>query len=80
MEFGSKPSFGDRHGITRPVPALKVRHEAPIEFRHAVVMAATAQGYAYSTVRETICGILLTAPSGAWSEIPNIRDEVIESI
>jgi AbiJ N-terminal domain 4 len=62
-------------------PPITVRTDAPDGLRFAVVHNAYDCGPSYDQIRSVVCRVLLTAPnSNNWSEIPNIRDEVLYDI
>ena len=71
--------FSKRHGFASAPPIL-FRHEAPEGLRFGVVQAAYDH-LNYDRIRTCICRVLRASPDrGNWSEIPNIRDEVMSLI
>ena len=69
--------FARRHGY-RQQRAIVVREDAPRAFRAGLLAILGEMGHNYSSIRELICPVLHTFPDpGNWSEIPNVRDEVI---
>lgn len=72
-------SFSDRHGYRLNDAEIVVREGAPPSLRSALPMLARKLGMSYSDIREVVCQTLLVSPDpGSWSEIPNIRDEIIQ--
>jgi len=70
--------FSRRHGFRVEARPIRVREDAPAELRNAVVYIAHDLGLCFNELREILCRILHTAPDpGNWSEIPNVRDEVL---
>lgn len=70
-------SFSDRFGYRGAAVPITVREDATEDLRAAIVMLAENLGLAPSTMRQSICGILLRAPDPSnWSEYPNISGEV----
>lgn len=71
--------FSKRHGFAT-TPPIQFRHDAPEGMRYAVVRAAHDH-LSYKQIRESICRTLYLMPDpGNWSEVPNIRDEVLRII
>lgn len=71
-------SFSDRHGYQAPERDISIREDAPLELRQAIIALATRAGVRYSTLRDIVCETLLFLPNpNNWSEVPNVRDEVI---
>lgn len=71
-------SFSDRYGYQAPERDISIREDAPPQLRGAIVALATRAGMHYSTLRAIVCETLLALPDpNNWSEVPNIRDEVI---
>lgn len=71
--------FSRRHGFRVEARPIRVRQDAPAELRDAVVYIAHDLGLSFKELREILCRILHTAPNpGNWTEIPNLRDEVLE--
>jgi len=73
-------SFSQRHGYhTRR--EIVVREDAPEPLRAGLLGIPRDMGLSYNQMREVICPVLHTFPdSYNWSEIPNLRDEVIELV
>ena len=72
--------FSRRHGY-RGQREITVREDAPEALRAGLLAILREMGLSYSDVREVICPVLHTFPDpNNWSEIPNVRDEVIEHI
>lgn len=70
-------SFSDRFGYRGNSQPITVREDAPEELRDALIMLAESHGLGPSTMRQSICGLLLRAPDPSnWSEYPNIYSEV----
>ncbi|WHZ36517.1 AbiJ-NTD4 domain-containing protein [Sagittula sp. MA-2] len=68
--------FSKRHGFAT-TPPITFRHEAPEGLRYGVIQAAYDH-LSYDRIRTCLCRIMRTSPDrGNWSEIPNIRDEVM---
>ncbi|MEX3314305.1 AbiJ-NTD4 domain-containing protein [Sulfitobacter sp. PS-8MA] len=71
--------FSKRHGFSSAPPIL-FRHDAPEGLRFGVIQAAYDH-LRYDLIRTCICRVLRASPDrGNWSEIPNIRDEVLRLI
>lgn len=71
--------FSKRHGFASAPPIL-FRHDAPEGLRFGVVQAAYDH-LSYDRIRTCMCRVLRASPDrGNWSEIPNIRDEVMSLI
>lgn len=69
--------FSQRHGYQGPDQEITIREDAPESLRFAVLQIARDLGMAPSTMREIVCGVLLSAPNpDNWSEYPNIWEEV----
>lgn len=76
MNRGDQP-FSHRHGYTAPEQEITIREDAPDDLRGALIMLGENFGLRPSTLRSTICGVLLKKPDlGNWSEYPNIFGEV----
>lgn len=75
-------SFSKRHGFKASGGEIIFRHEAPEELRNAIIQIAYQLDFNYKDLREAVCDILLKTPnySGNWTEIPNVRDEVLDLI
>lgn len=70
-------TFSKRHNFAT-TPPITVRTDAPDGLRYAVIQSAYDCGPSYSEIRSVVCRVLLGAPDqNNWSEIPNIRDEVL---
>lgn len=70
--------FSQRHGYASQRDIV-VREDAPEALRAGLVAIARELGGNYQTVRAIVCDVLHRFPDqGNWSEIPNIRDEVID--
>jgi hypothetical protein len=70
-------SFSRRHGY-RQTREVTVREDAPEPVRAGLIAILLEMGFAYGQMREVICPVLHTFPdANNWSEIPNVRDEVI---
>lgn len=73
-------TFSKRHKFAT-TPPITVRTDATDGLRYAVIQIAYDCGPSYSQIRSVVCRVLLTAPEQSnWSEIPNIRDEVLYEI
>lgn len=74
------PSFSKKHNFFQQ-PPITVVEDAPEGLRFAVVQAAYDGPLNYSQIRTVVCRVLGTSPDrGNWSEVPNIRDEVLWEI
>ncbi|MCB1445949.1 MAG: hypothetical protein KDJ87_09160 [Rhizobiaceae bacterium] len=74
MMFSKRNNFAS-------APPITVRTDAPDGLRFAVIQNAYDCGPSYSQIRSVVCRVLLTAPDpNNWSEVPNIRDEVLYDI
>jgi hypothetical protein len=72
--------FSKRHNFSK-TPPITIRTDAPNGLRYAVVQNAYDCGPSYSAIRSVVCRVLLDAPDpNSWTEIPNIRDEVLQHI
>jgi hypothetical protein len=76
-----KPRFSQRHGYVEE-PQITVREDAPESIRAALLPILTDTfNMRYNDIREIICPVLHTFPdANNWSEVPNVRDEVVELI
>jgi|SRR5450759_4296796 len=76
-----KPRFSQRHGYVEE-PPITVREDAPESIRAALLAILTKNlDMRYGSIREVVCPILDTFPDASnWSEVPNVRDEVMELI
>ena len=76
-----KPRFSQRHGYVEE-PPITIREDAPGSIRAALLPILTDNfNMQYKDIREIICPILHTFPdANNWSEIPNVRNEVVELI
>lgn len=73
-------TFSKRHNFAT-MPPITVRTDAPDGLRYAVIQNAHDCGPSYSQIRAVTCRVLLSAPDlSNWSEVPNIRDEVLYDI
>ena len=73
-------TFSKRHNFAK-TPPITVRTDAPDGLRYAVIQNAYDCGPSYSELRSVVCRVLLGAPNpNNWSEVPNIRDEVLYDI
>lgn len=73
-------SFSERHGFHGPDVDILVREDAPAPVREAVVMLGFAAGIDPSTMRETVCEVLLKRPDpNNWSS-SNVENEVHQLI
>ena len=71
--------FSKRHGFTS-TPPIAFRHEAPDGLRYGLLQAVY-EHLSYDRIRTCVCRVLRASPDrGNWSEIPNIRDEVMRLI
>lgn len=71
--------FSKRHGFASAPPIL-FRHDAPEGLRFGAIHAAYDH-LNYDRIRTCMCRVLRASPDrGNWSEIPNIRDEVMRLI
>ncbi len=78
--LGSRMSFSKRHNFAT-TPPITIRTDAPDGLRYAVIQNAYDAGPSYTQIRSVVCRVLLGAPDpNNWSEIPNIRDEVLYDI
>ncbi|PRY76261.1 hypothetical protein CLV80_10960 [Yoonia maritima] len=69
-------SFSKKHGYSSN-PAIRFREAAPEGLRYAIIQCAY-DFLNYDQIRTCLCRTLVQAPdSYNWSEIPNIRDEVM---
>jgi hypothetical protein len=69
--------FSRRHGF-RPRREIAVREDAPEGLRAGLLGILTGMGLRYSEIREVLCPVLHVFPDqNNWSEVPNIRDEVV---
>jgi len=69
--------FSRRHGF-RPRREIAVREDAPEAVRAGLVGILTDMGLSYSDIRSVVRPVLHVFPDqNNWSEVPNIRDEVI---
>ncbi|WP_298865233.1 AbiJ-NTD4 domain-containing protein [uncultured Sulfitobacter sp.] len=74
MTFSKRNNFAS-------TPPITIRTDAPDGLRYAVIQTAYDCGPNYSQIRSVVCRVLLTAPDQSnWSEVPNIRDEVLYEI
>ncbi|EFO28792.1 conserved hypothetical protein [Roseibium sp. TrichSKD4] len=74
-------TFSKRHNFAVAEPPITIREDAPEGLRYAAIINAHHCRLSYSQIRTVVCKVLLTAPDmGNWSEVPNIRDEVIWEI
>jgi len=73
-------TFSRRHGFRRTTEAeISVRHDAPYDFRGALVELAYSCGVRPKLLRSLVCSVLLKRPDpNNWSEYPNIDYEVRE--
>lgn len=70
-------SFSERHGYEVPDAEITVRHDAPPWLRALVPGLAYEAGLAPSSLRSTLCRLLIESPdSNNFSEYPNIANEV----
>lgn len=73
-------TFSKRHNFAK-TPPITVRTDAPDGLRYAVIQNAYDCGLSFSELRSVVCRVLLSAPDlNNWSEVPNIRDEVLYDI
>lgn len=73
-------TFSRRH-IFATTPPITVRTDAPDGLYYAVIQNAYDCGPSYSQIRSVTCQVLLSAPNlNNWSEVPNVRDEVLQDI
>ena len=69
--------FSRRHGYRPDHSEITVRNDAPEDVRFAVIEIARGLEMVPSTMRDVVCGVLLTPPNrNNWSEYPNIWGEV----
>lgn len=74
------PNFSHRHGFRAHRP-ITVREDAPRGLRAGLVGILMDMGHSYTSMRELICPVLHEFPDPSnWSEIPNVRDEVVSLI
>lgn len=79
MREDNEGRFSQRHGYRSSDCEITFREDAPEAMRFAVLQIARDLAMAPSTMREIVCGVLLTAPDpNNWSEYPNIWEEVKE--
>lgn len=70
--------FSHRHGYAGQ-REITVREDAPEALRAGIADIARELGASYTDIRAVVCHVLHRFPDpGNWSEIPNVRDEVIE--
>lgn len=70
--------FSQRHGYRAKAREITVREDAPDNLRAAVILIGVEARLSYSTLREITCRVLREIPDPSnWSEIPNVRDEVL---
>jgi hypothetical protein len=73
-------TFSKRHNFAT-TPPITVRTDAPDGLRYAVIQNARDCGPSFSQIRSVVCRVLLSAPDpNNWSDVPNIRDEVLYDI
>ena len=81
MNGDIRKSFSKRHGYVSAAREITIRHEAPPDFRGAVLLIAKDVGLGPSRLREIICQVLKKLPDqNNWSEYPNIWEEVQDHI
>jgi hypothetical protein len=69
--------FSRRHGF-RPRREIIVREDAPEGLRAGLIEILRSMGLSYSDMRAVVCPVLHLFPNpNNWSEIPNVRDELI---
>jgi len=69
--------FSRRHGF-RPRREITVREDAPEQLRAGLLGILTDMGLSFSDIRGVLCPVLHVFPDpNNWSEIPNVRDEVL---
>jgi AbiJ N-terminal domain 4 len=69
--------FSKRQGF-RPRREITVREDAPEGLRAGLVGILRDMGLTYADMRAVVCPVLHVFPdANNWSEVPNIRDEVI---
>lgn len=69
--------FSRREGF-RPRPEIAVREDAPEGLRAGLVGILRNMGMNYTDMRAVVCPVLNVFPDrNNWSEVPNVRDEVI---
>ena len=69
--------FSRREGF-RPKPEIAVREDAPEGLRAGLVGILRNMGMNYTDMRAVVCPVLNVFPNrNNWSEVPNVRDEVI---
>lgn len=71
--------FSSRHNLRRSSSSEMIWDDAPESLRaHLLGILTTTMEWNYSKIRETICPIIGRLPDPVnWSEVPNIRDEVL---
>ncbi|MFZ2277401.1 MAG: hypothetical protein WAW39_06370 [Prosthecobacter sp.] len=75
------PTFSQRLGLSPQDAEITIRHEAPDWLRdHVVDLAYQEAELKPSNLRAHLCRLLMTSPSHAWSEFPNIDEEVRQMI
>lgn len=73
-------TFSKRHNFAEE-PPITIRNNAPDGLRYAVIVNAYDILDRYEQIRKVVCRTLLTAPDlNNWSDIPNIREEVLSDI
>ena len=69
--------FSAREGHRPGVAPITIREDAPPELRGAILVLAQEAGMTPSTMRDSICQVLLVKPDpNNWSDYPNIWNEV----
>lgn len=73
-------SFSDRNKLIN-TSEISIMSDAPDEIRYAVVQNAYDCNLSYTQIRDIVCCILSERPDrNNWSEIPNVRDEVMDLV
>ena len=77
----NKKRFSRRYGYSSPEKEITIRHDAPEEFRGALLQIGIEQGLEPSDLRKVVCSALRRIPDrNNWSEYPNVWDEVQDLI
>jgi hypothetical protein len=72
--FSHRHGYGDQQEIT-------VREDAPEVLRAGLISIGRELGMTYHELREVVCTALRRFPDTSnWSEVPNVRDEVVELV
>ncbi|WP_156013265.1 AbiJ-NTD4 domain-containing protein [Thioalkalivibrio sp. HK1] len=73
-------TFSERHGYAQ-TPPITIRESAPSGLRDAMIENAIECGLKYKDIRSMLCRIMAhEIDDNNWSEVPNIRDEVLDAV